>query len=128
MTKLRTAVLAAFAASGVALSPAAFADAPGTATSGSAGATATRPGPDSQPGTGEPPASLNLGRPDVAAGSGAGASKRITKEEIHRSLEAAGYTDIDVAREGDAWVARGMLNGAAQRLRIDPRTGQAARQ
>lgn len=120
---LRKAALATVAAIGAAVSCAAFAEAPGVAASGSAGATSTLPGPASQPGTGEPPASLNLGRQGAPAGAPTGGGQ-ITEAQVRQSMEAAGYTDIDVAREGDDWVARGMLNGASQRIRIDPTTGR----
>ena len=123
MTTVRKTALAIVAAIGAALSCAAFAEAPGVAASGSAGATSTLPGPASQPGTGEPPASLNLGRQGAPAGTATGGG-RITEEQVRRSMEAAGYTDVDISREGDDWVARGMLNGASQRIRIDPRTGR----
>lgn len=110
---MRASLIAAVAAIGVAVGHTAVADAPGVPASGSAGATAPLPGPYAQPG---------------ASGSAAGADSRIagriSEEQIRQSMRAAGYTNIVVAREGDDWVARGMLNGAAQELRIDPQTGR----
>jgi hypothetical protein len=118
---MRAGIFAATAWLGMGLSCVAFADTSGVATGGSAGATSTLPGPASQPGTGETPADeLNLRRGAVAGGSAG-----ISEKQVRQSLEAAGYTDVDIKRDGDDWVARGMLNGATQRLRIDSKTGQA---
>jgi hypothetical protein len=116
----------AFAAAwlGLVLSHAAFADAPGVATSGSAGATSTQPGPASPPGAGLPPDRIER---QGGAAAGASGAEAISEQQVRRSMEAAGYTDIEVERVGDDWVGRGMLNGAPRQLRIDSRTGRAKR-
>jgi hypothetical protein len=121
---MRACAFAAAAWLGASLSCAALADAPGVATSGSAGATATQPGPASPPGTGLPPDRIER---QGSAAEGAGGAKAITEQQVRQSMEAAGYADIEVKRVGDDWVGRGMLNGAPHQLRIDSRTGRAKR-
>jgi hypothetical protein len=111
---MRASLIAAVAAIGVAVGHAAVAEAPGVPASGSAGAGAPLQGPYAPGASGD-----NLGASGSAAGAGAadaGITGRISQEQIRQSMRAAGYTNIVVAR--------GMLNGAAQELRIDPQTGR----
>ena len=52
--------------------------------------------------------------------------KPVTEAEVRTKLEADGYADIRVARDGPYFEAVGAKDGKPAKLRIDSRTGRLA--
>lgn len=52
--------------------------------------------------------------------------KPVTEEQIRTKLQADGYGDIRVVREGQYFEATGAKDGKLAKLRIDARTGRLA--
>ena len=52
--------------------------------------------------------------------------KPVTEEQVRAKLQADGYRDIRITREGQYFEAAGAKNGKLAELRIDARTGRLA--
>jgi hypothetical protein len=52
--------------------------------------------------------------------------KPVTEEQVRAKLQADGYSDIRLAREGQYYEAVGAKSGKTTKLRIDSRTGRLA--
>jgi hypothetical protein len=52
--------------------------------------------------------------------------KPVTEEQVRAKLQADGYGDIRLAREGQYFEAAGAKDGKGAKLRIDARTGRLA--
>lgn len=52
--------------------------------------------------------------------------KPVTEEQVRAKLQADGYGDIRVAREGAYYEVSGAKDGKTSKLRVDSRTGRIA--
>ena len=52
--------------------------------------------------------------------------KPVTEEQVRAKLQADGYGDIRIAREGQYFEAVGAKDGKTAKLRVDSRTGRLA--
>ena len=52
--------------------------------------------------------------------------KPVTEEQVRTKLQADGYADIRVVREGRYFEASGAKDGKPAKLRVDSRTGRLA--
>jgi hypothetical protein len=52
--------------------------------------------------------------------------KPVTEEQVRAKLQADGYADVRIVREGQFFEATGAKDGKGAKLRVDSRTGRLA--